>query len=132
VADRLDCDWIDHYYRIYWVSEIDIYDNCGAILGQEGLECIRISTPKQLKKKVAYAEDDREHTALTWLIYKEKLYDVIDQLGYGWKSKRGALKTLRRCRAELKSIRDDAPWPEWAKRAVAEGFKPPKGWRPGA
>ena len=130
MADRLDCDWIDHYYRIYWVLAIDYYDNTGAILGQEGGENICMNMPKQLEK-LKTSQDDREHVAITYLIYKEKLYDALDRLGYGWSSKSSALKVLRRCRAELKSIRDNIPWPDWAKRAVAEGFKPPKGWKPG-
>jgi hypothetical protein len=43
-----------------------------------------------------------------------------------------ALKSaLAVARAAKKSAMDDQPWPEWALLAQANGWKPPKGWRPG-
>jgi hypothetical protein len=41
-----------------------------------------------------------------------------------------AQKALRIARAALKAFRENKPWPEWALKAQAAGWKPPKGWSP--
>lgn len=37
---------------------------------------------------------------------------------------------LLTCKNALKSARDARPWPDWAIAATAEGWKPPRGWKP--
>jgi hypothetical protein len=49
-----------------------------------------------------------------------------DHSGYFWESKSAALAALRTIKAALKQER---PLPEWAKTALAHGWKAPKGWK---
>jgi hypothetical protein len=49
-----------------------------------------------------------------------------DALGFFWESMREANAVLRQIKEALKQER---PLPEWAKTALAAGWKPPKGWK---
>lgn len=49
--------------------------------------------------------------------------------GFYWESKSDARKALVAINAAIK-LRADKPMPEWAAKALAEGWKPPKGWKP--
>lgn len=46
--------------------------------------------------------------------------------GFYWESDKEARVALRQIREALKQ---DRPLPEWAKTALAAGWKPPKGWK---
>lgn len=55
----------------------------------------------------------------------------------GWDDERGAKRALKAARAAVRAVRAErkaakagAPLPDWAKTAIAAGFKPPKGWTP--
>lgn len=41
-----------------------------------------------------------------------------------------ARKVLRIINAKLHYMRDNKPMPDWAKKAIEEGWSPPKGWKP--
>jgi len=43
-----------------------------------------------------------------------------------WETEAGARVALRLAKAALKQVK---PLPDWAKTALAEGWKPPKGWK---
>ena len=47
-----------------------------------------------------------------------------------WESKSGATKALRAAKAAAAAAKTDRPMPEWAVKALAAGFKAPKGWKP--
>jgi hypothetical protein len=47
-----------------------------------------------------------------------------------WESVSAVKKALRAARAAVKAWRAELPMPDWALKATAEGWKPPKGWRP--
>lgn len=49
-----------------------------------------------------------------------------DRKGFFWDSAAAASAVLRQIREALKQ---DRPLPEWAKTALAEGWKAPKGWK---
>lgn len=49
-----------------------------------------------------------------------------DESGFYWNTKPEALAVLRQIRVALDQ---DRPLPEWAKTALAQGWKPPKGWK---
>lgn len=49
---------------------------------------------------------------------------------YIWKTKRRAACAMRLACAELKSVQLGCPFPDWARKALAEGWKPPRRWRP--
>lgn len=48
---------------------------------------------------------------------------------YVWPSMKLARQALRAVRAAIKD-RSGVPWPDWAVKAQAAGWKPPKGWKP--
>lgn len=52
-----------------------------------------------------------------------------DQHGFYWPSKAKANAALRAIKAAWKT-NTGASWPEWAVKAQAAGWKPPKGWKP--
>lgn len=54
----------------------------------------------------------------------------IDNLGLLWESKARAQEALVSARAALKAARSSKPYPEWAIKALAAGWKAPKGWVP--
>jgi hypothetical protein len=47
-----------------------------------------------------------------------------------WDTMREAKGALQLARIAVKEYRTNKPWPDWAKTAVANGWKPPKGWTP--
>jgi len=53
--------------------------------------------------------------------------DGTDCRGFYFGTKRKAFHALY---AANRALNKDVPWPEWATKAKAEGWKPPKGWKP--
>lgn len=49
--------------------------------------------------------------------------------GFVWESKRQAVDALRVIKIALKN-KSTKPWPDWALKAKAAGWKPPKTWTP--
>lgn len=49
-----------------------------------------------------------------------------DQTGFYWNTKPEAVAVLRQIKVALEQ---DRPLPEWAKTALAQGWKPPNGWK---
>jgi hypothetical protein len=47
-----------------------------------------------------------------------------------WESKSKAQKALAIANAAIKALNAKKPWPDWALKAVAAGWKAPKGWKP--
>lgn len=54
----------------------------------------------------------------------------LDTVGLYWYTRSGASKALAAAKAALTVHRSAKPWPEWAKQALAAGWKAPKGWKP--
>lgn len=50
-----------------------------------------------------------------------------DTIGFFWESAAKAKKALRSIKEAMKT---DKPMPEWATMALANGWKPPKSWKP--
>lgn len=111
------------------------------IINDEGPECYRI---------VWFLAEEGEHGAILgegdevgkepnrdterddWESWKadeaaEALKADRDERGYFWPSRRLAKVAL----AQIESaVRQEVPWPDWAKTASLNGWKAPKGWRP--
>jgi hypothetical protein len=51
-----------------------------------------------------------------------------DEFGFYWESKAAAKRALAVANAAIKSI--ERPLPDWAVKAIASGWKQPKGWKP--
>lgn len=50
--------------------------------------------------------------------------------GFIFETKSKAKAALTAANAAIKVQRSEKPWPEWAKTALAAGWKAPKGWKP--
>lgn len=103
-------------WSIIWVIDGDI----GGTLGED------IYTDQQLAKAKF---DDWEHIAATIAVSKTEGVERLGSHGYYWETKGDAMKALRAAKAAIKD-KSKKPWPEWATKAVANGWKPPKGWKP--
>lgn len=61
-------------------------------------------------------------------------YDAVKPLASGTDIRGFYFKTKRQVAHALlaanRALNQDVPWPEWAIKAKAEGWKPPKGWKP--
>lgn len=109
--DRLVLD-DDGSYRIVW--ELHEEQEIGATLGDSG-------PGKPLDPK-------GEHEAAEAAVWD--MADGRDNAGLYWESKGAAQKALVIARRAIAEFSGAKPWPEWAKMAQANGWKPPKGWTP--
>lgn len=102
-------------YRLQWYIAED--DDYGLTIGEE--------------KFSAKPPENREEYE-TWVAHKvcnelKQLGDAQkDRDGFFWESKADANYALRTVNLELKQER---PLPEWAKMAIKNGWKAPKGWK---
>lgn len=71
--------------------------------------------------------DDWDHVAAS--LAAEQTENVArDNYGLYWESYDDARRALRAIKLAVKS--KSKPWPEWAVKASAAGWKAPKGWKP--
>lgn len=108
-------------YRIYWhIAETQDY---GANLGDFGR-----ATASLLKKAKG---ESWEHYAATWAAQDSEGVER-DSEGLYWTEKVHASKALHAANVILKAgkVGKDKPWPEWTAKALAAGWKAPKGWKP--
>jgi hypothetical protein len=111
-------------FRIQW--ELDDGDDRGAFLGQEKVEP-SATMPENI--------EDREYWACEragFQVIKEGNQDTRghDEIGFWWESQSAARAALTKVKAMAQVTLSEVPWPEWAKTALANGWKPPKGWKP--
>jgi hypothetical protein len=93
----------------------------GGILG----DMDRFSEAKLVKAKPG----DRAHILATLTAGKTEGVSWDPRQGYTWESRVKATKALAAVKFALKND-TGAPWPEWAVKAKAAGWKAPKGWKP--
>lgn len=100
----------DHHslFRIGWWIPED--QEVGATLGED------------IKVDDLPADDD--HAIAVRLILS--LEYEVDNFGFYWESKSAASRVLRLIKDRL----NNKEYPDWAKMALAEGWKPPKNWKP--
>jgi hypothetical protein len=49
---------------------------------------------------------------------------------YYWVTKAQAARAMRLARVHIRENEQQRLWPTWAKKAIAEGWKPPRRWKP--
>lgn len=100
-------------YRICWYFPDD--GDEGAVLGDY--------------LQGAHTEDpDTDHKISTEAV---KATANLDSDGLFWESKaKAALAALAAAKAAIKAAHSSKPWPDWAVKAAAAGWKAPKGWQP--
>jgi len=104
----------DGKYRIAWFIAEE--QETGAALGEH---------PELLDQREPPADRDAWE-AWTAENAVASMKSEHDGAGYYWESRSAANDAIRQIREALKQER---PLPDWARTALAEGWKPPKGWR---
>jgi hypothetical protein len=90
-----------------------------------------------LGEVVVYGDEDEdearaceEHNWISSEVAKQFPADHLDGDRYLWDGVAKSKKVLALARALQKQFRSKPrPWPDWALRAAAENWKPPKGWK---
>lgn len=120
VTDHLDGD----RFRLQWWCSDD--EDFGAVVGEGGK-----------KPKPGEGGDIEWYTAekFCWdLLSEHPDSDSFgrDMKGFWWISKGSAAAALAKIRSEIKAAkrRPTKSWPDWAIKASAAGWKPPKNWKP--
>ena len=88
--------------------------------------------PVSPKDSVEDQKGCEEHNFITDEVRKEVPPDYIDNEAFCWDTENRVKKALGVARRALKAFKSHykKPWPEWALRAHAAGWRPPKGWKP--
>ena len=107
-------------FRIYWyLAEVG---DLGAAVGE-----FKVPT---MKPRESYKTDEDFQCHLVNHVAGKTEGVEHDHNSYFWETRAQAQRALRLLKAELKAARDNTPWPDWAKQALAAGWKAPKGWGP--
>jgi hypothetical protein len=106
----------DYLWRITWHIADDDY-GVGATLGEGTTSEWSGAAPKD--------REDWEHWAAQRAAFATAGVER-DRNGFFWESAGEAKAAFRIVKEALKQER---PMPEWATKALAEGWKPPKGWK---
>jgi len=113
----LDIGGDEYRWYIAWFFEDD---GEGGALGES------THTEKDLENATP---EDREHILATLTAQKTEGWERGNFGVLTWESLTKAKAALRAVKAALKSDKG-GKWPEWAVKAQAAGWKPPKGWKP--
>lgn len=114
--------WIDHSEysrecRLAWFDEDDGEGGCIGDCGPCEMSAITSETNRS----------DRE--VIVANVTASKTDGVSkDSSGFYWEDYASANHALKQIKIALKNI--EHPWPEWALKAKAAGWKSPKGWKP--
>ena len=111
----------DGTYRIGWYFNED--GEYGAMLGDHRyteVELANMTDRSDRECALAYFAAVKTEGA------EQRQHNGMDSLW--WESRSSATKALRAIKAALANA--EHPWPEWAVKARAEGWTPPKGWKP--
>ena len=113
----------DNYsvWRICWIVD---YDQ-GMTLGEDNVQ----QTLSKGRSDVDNGDD--EHYLATRSVHTS--YNVKhDNDGFFWQNKKDVMAALKLAKLAIKNKNENEDdWPDWAKKALAKGWKPPKGWGSG-
>jgi|GEM_PF-4233254 len=104
-----------HGYALQWIVD----DDDGAYVGQSA------DMSEEVSRK---SRDDRETYLAEQAAKSSKAEAEIVGGIYVWESYRAADAVRKAAMLAIKT--DAAEMPEWATKALAAGWKPPKGWKP--
>ena len=115
---RIDDEKLDGFSIGWSVDDMEIDLHLGEVLQ------IHKSDPKEEQ------DSCREHNFVSEELRKLFPYDYRDSYGiFYWESMSAAKKALKAAKALLAQYKAEKPWPDWATKALSEGWKPPKNWR---
>ena len=105
-------DYRDKFYIAWYFPEDE---DVGATLGED------LST-------IDDPDVDQDHFIATK--YLMSIECERDTYGFYWETKSGAQKALREIKAQINLKMGNKEMPDWAKKALEAGWKPPKNWKP--
>lgn len=105
-------------YYICWIIDGDE----GGILGEERY------TVDDLQRETD--PDAREHIAANLAASNSDGVQIPRHGCYYWETQAQVKAALKMAREAIKQAHRGTPWPEWALKAQAAGWTPPKGWTP--
>lgn len=106
-------------YHVAWLLADD--GEVGGVLGQDPQD----GTGAEPKDAA-----DWEHWAASKAVRAMEPKPERDSFGFCWESRRAAHAARRIAKAAIKRGRAAKPLPDWAQKALAAGWKAPKGWSP--
>lgn len=128
-------------YALVWFEDGEE----GATVGQEfypskGRSKLAIQqTTNALAERLAKKIDNKEGAefltveiavAKFVLSLESDQYDLV-RGGFSFESRELVKRAMGEAKAALKALKEGGdPWPEWARIALANGWRPPKGWKP--
>jgi hypothetical protein len=126
--------------HVSWCDTYDRYDGEGGTVGQDRSCPLATLQSRLAEAKSAREWDEYEYLAVeiaarNWCAHPGVAGQVQGKVhGYVFDSEALAKRFLVAMRAAAKVARiefdSDVEWPEWARAALAAGWKPPKGWKP--
>lgn len=128
-------------FRVSWYDDDE---GEGGSLGQEHSRGVEAMDASMAKAKERRTSEDWEHyeylyverAAQQWYaaLGPRATEVTIATVGYVLENERLARELLKVGRNAVKNAKlewdSGVPWPEWARTAQANGWKPPKGWKP--
>jgi hypothetical protein len=123
MADKVVVQDDGDLFRLVWVFDRDGCDT-GARLGESLYTEADIDGEKN--------KGDRLHIALTLVLQKslEDTGGARDKDSFFWETRAAAASALKMAKTQAEALLAGRSWPEWAVKAKAEGWTPPKGWKP--
>jgi hypothetical protein len=109
-ADRLELYESHQGYQIQWIVD----GEPGLTLGEKDIKDIT----------------DQETVVACNAIMESDISTEVDSNGWYWETNTAARRALRVAREAIRMSRKDRSLPEWAAKALANGWKMPKGWKP--
>lgn len=108
----------EYVYRIEW------------FIAETGDEGATLGEVKYSQTQLAAEKDPETRVHILATITASKSKGVRhDTHGYYWDERKHVTQALREIKIALKGDKG-VPWPDWAVKAAAEGWKAPKGWKP--
>jgi len=111
-----DHDERNYKYRLSWYLPED--DDIGGSLGD----------PEYTEADLKTADADDVDSVIAYLAVS-KMGVPKDYNGFYWETRSQAQSALRIAKAAI-AAGVDRPMPDWATKALAAGWKAPKGWKP--
>lgn len=106
-------------YRIYWWIDEDLGGCIGEIKGSEAEE-VEVAKKGDLETWECYVASR---------VAASSEGQKCDWRGFYWDTEKAARAAKKQIEIALRN-KPEAPWPDWAVKAKAAGWAPPKGWKP--
>lgn len=138
MADKLGISADGCVYRLAWLIEEDGFD-CGSLVGEDFYGSskspeMRRKAADRLLLKASKASLENYEVRIVDLAVCTMPEAIEDDGAAAFETLTQARKALSVARAAQKQARleweQKRPWPEWAQKATAAGWKAPKGWTP--